>query len=67
MRTQSNLRHLPVIVFSSSAQAKDIEKASLLGANSYVVKCSTVAERVEFARAIRAFWLHFHRPPPSAG
>lgn len=67
MRAQPNLRYLPVIIFSASSHPNDRETAIQIGANSYVLKPNTVAERTEFAHAIRAFWLHFHYPPPPPG
>ena len=63
MRNQPDLRFLPVIVFSSSAQKADIDRAYQLGANSFVVKPSGVEERTELATLIKGFWLHFNRLP----
>src|ERR1041385_1639055 len=40
---QAELRCLPVVVFSSSANRKDIERAYELGANAFVVKPSSMA------------------------
>jgi CheY-like chemotaxis protein len=63
LRGVAGLRCLPVIIFSSSAQPVDVELAYQLGANSFVVKPSGVAERVDFARIIKAFWLTLNEPP----
>ena len=63
LRAQPLLRTLPVIMFSSSAHRYDIERAYLLGANAFVVKPASVAQRVEFARHVRSFWLELAEPP----
>ena len=38
VRQHPGLKRLPVIVFSSSGQDKDINRAYELGANSYLIK-----------------------------
>ena len=63
LRHASALSHLPVIIFSSSAHPGDIDRAYGMGANSFVVKPSTLHERAAFARAIRDYWLQFNESP----
>ena len=64
IRAHPQLRFLPVIVFSSSDQERDLKEALSLGANAYVVKPQRGEERRELAAAIKTFWLGFHRHPP---
>ena len=65
IRAHPDFRSLPVILFSSSPNQADSQSASEVGANAYVIKPSTVEERIELAQSIRSFWLHFHlRPAP---
>jgi CheY-like chemotaxis protein len=64
LRSTAALRLIPVIVFSSSAQPDDIERAYQLGANAFVVKPPSVEKRLEFARLVKGFWLHYNQPPP---
>jgi CheY-like chemotaxis protein len=59
---QPELRRLPVVVFTSSAHQKDVERAYDLGANAFVVKPSTNSRRIELARVIKGFWLEFNEP-----
>ncbi len=66
LRNESGLPPLPVIVFSSSAHAGDIEQAYRLGANAFVVKPQGIRERAAFARAVKDFWLRFNEPSPVA-
>jgi CheY-like chemotaxis protein len=63
MREEPNLRGLTVIVFTSSGRATEVDRAYLLGANSFVVKPSHLEERVELAKLIKSYWLHHHRMP----
>lgn len=63
LRNQSSLRHVPVIVFTSSARPDDIDQAYELGANSFVVKPASTEERVQLAELIKAYWLRFNLPP----
>ncbi len=54
LRKQPDLACLPVIMFSSSAQENDVERACHLGANSVVVKPQGIREREDCARAVAA-------------
>ena len=63
LHEQSELRCLPVLVLSSSAQRTDIERAYELGANGFVVKPASLEKRVELAKLIGAFWLDFNEAP----
>ncbi len=60
---QPELRCLPVVVFSSSANRKDVERAYALGANGFVVKPSSMVKRAELAKAMALFWLESNEPP----
>lgn len=64
MRQSSKVPWLPVIVFSSSLQRRDVEQAYAAGANSFVAKPASVARRLELARLIKSFWLDFNEPVP---
>jgi CheY-like chemotaxis protein len=63
LRNESSLRYLPVIVFSSSAQQEDIDRAYQMGANSFIVKPSSTQKRTELAKCIEALWLQFNERP----
>ena len=63
LRHQSDVPHLPVIVFSSSAQPGDIDRAYELGANSFIVKPSCMEKRVHLAALIKDYWLQFNEAP----
>jgi CheY-like chemotaxis protein len=63
LHEQPELRCLPVLVLSSSAQRTDIERAYDLGANGFVVKPASLEKRVELAKLIGGFWLDFNEGP----
>lgn len=65
LREQPVLCTLPVFVFSSSANRNDIERAYALGANAFIVKPPSLAERLEVARFIKQ-WLKCTWPPLAA-
>jgi CheY-like chemotaxis protein len=62
IRQQPGLQCLPVMIFSSSARREEIERSYLLGANGFLVKPASTAERAELARFFKA-WLQFNQPP----
>jgi len=57
------LRCLPALMLSSSTHPGDIEKAYRLGVNAFVVKSPGTAQRTEFARIIKQFWLTLNELP----
>ena len=63
LQEQPELRCLPVVILSSSAQARDIERAYELGANAFIVKPASLDERVELAKLIGSFWLELNEGP----
>jgi DNA-binding response OmpR family regulator len=50
------LRVLPVVVFSSYVDPREVTRAYALGANAYVIKPANLSEFVEAVRAIEIFW-----------
>ena len=56
-RNQPALSTLPAVIFTSSAQERDIRAAYEFGANAYLVKPYSLAEMVAMAKVIKEFWL----------
>jgi CheY-like chemotaxis protein len=52
-----------VIVFSSSAEPRDIAEAYRAGANSYLVKPTNLSSLTELASGLRSYWLRLNVPP----
>lgn len=65
MRAQPVIRTIPAVVFTSSANRHDIERAYEAGANAYLVKPPSLAARADLARFIKE-WLRLVQPPLAA-
>jgi CheY-like chemotaxis protein len=63
IRQHPLLHSLIVIVFTSSTEPKDIAEAYRAGANSYLVKPTTVNALKELAIELRNYWLRLNVPP----
>ena len=57
IRSNSEIRHLPVIVYSVSDRPEDITKAYELGACAYMVKPMDLSETASQMEAFSRFWL----------
>jgi chemotaxis family two-component system response regulator Rcp1 len=60
------LRRLPVIVFTTSANTMDVDRAYDLHASTFVTKPTQFEPYLETVRAFREFWLRVARLPASA-
>ncbi len=67
MRQDSQLRRLPVVVFTSSSRPDDLVRAYDTGANAYLVKPNGLAELTAQITALRDFWLRANRYPADFG
>jgi CheY-like chemotaxis protein len=67
IREQPALRKLVVIILSSSRESRDIEKAYLLGASSFLVKPLTLEARLTMVRCIKSYWLELNIFPDLPG
>lgn len=57
IRKTASIRHLPVIVLSSSDEPSDVRESYRMGANAYVQKPSDLDGCRRFAANLSAFWL----------
>ena len=67
IRDDPDLTRLTVIVFSCSAHERDIERASDLHANSYLVKPSDSQALARLCQVLEEYWLTLHRCAPCRG
>lgn len=64
IKSDPNLRRVPVVVFSTSEAQFDVGRSYELGANSYVRKPGNLPDFSATVRSIRDFWLGCACPPP---
>jgi CheY-like chemotaxis protein len=63
VRQQPELRKLPVVIFSSSDDPKDIQRAYDGGANSYLCKPHSNDDLSALLRALEDYWCKFNHFP----
>ncbi|NPD22402.1 response regulator [Corallococcus sp. AB004] len=63
LKADPDLRAIPVIIFSSSVEAGDVEGAYADGANSYLFKPEVGPQLQATAEALHAFWFRAARLP----
>lgn len=64
MRKIKNLKHLPVVILTSSNEDRDICESYNLGANSYIQKPVDFDQFVEAIRTLGLYWLVLNVSPP---
>ncbi|ATB40244.1 sensor protein [Cystobacter fuscus] len=64
IRSTPTLKHIPVVVLSSSNTEMDVLKTYGLGANCYVVKPVRFTDFFEIVRIVGEFWFTVVRLPP---
>jgi CheY-like chemotaxis protein len=62
IKSQPELSTLPVVVLTSSNQQNDIHRASLLGANGFLIKPGDPDELIRIVKSIQEYWLTEVRP-----
>lgn len=67
IRADPALRHLPIVVFSTSQQSRDVMASYQAGANSYIVKPNSFDDLSRLARDLSDYWLGTVRLPPGGG
>jgi CheY-like chemotaxis protein len=65
IKSDENLRTIPVVVLTSSRESQDLKTCYQLGANAYVVKPVKFADFIEAVREIGVFWALINEPPPA--
>ena len=59
------LRHIPVVMLTSSREEKDVVESYDLGVNAFVVKPVDFDQFVHAIRALGMFWALVNEPPPA--
>ncbi len=63
MRHDERTRLLPVVVFTSSNEDKDLQESYRRGANAYVRKPTDFGEYKKLIADVGAFWMTRNQPP----
>jgi CheY-like chemotaxis protein len=64
IKTDEQMRLVPVVVLTSSRESLDLQECYQLGVNAYVVKPVRFIEFVEAVKKISVFWVLINQPPP---
>jgi DNA-binding response OmpR family regulator len=63
VRQQEKIRRLPVVIFTSSTEKTDVNRAYDLGVNSYLVKPVNFDALVDMVKMLDMYWLTFNEKP----
>jgi len=63
IKSDENLRVIPVVMLSSSREERDLLVSYGLGVNAYVVKPVKFHDFIEAVKALGLFWAFFNEPP----
>src|ERR1700755_1807720 len=66
IRSDENLKLIPVVVLTSSHEEKDMMRSYKLGVNAYVVKPVDFHEFVNAIKELGVFWAVVNEPPPGS-
>lgn len=64
LKADPDLKHIPVLIVSSSQAEQDVLEAYNLHANGYVVKRSCIKEYFQVLQGIQTFWFRLVTLPP---
>ena len=66
IKSDPQLKMIPVVVLTSSREEQDLIKSYQLGVNAYIVKPVQFQEFVEAVKLVGAFWAVVNEPPPGS-
>ncbi len=66
IKTDPSLRHIPVVVLTTSGAEEDIYHTYDLGANSFIIKPVTFASLVEVMKSVGKYWFEIVELPLEA-
>ncbi|MCG3199047.1 MAG: response regulator [Candidatus Omnitrophica bacterium] len=66
MKSDPNLKAIPVVILTSSRESKDLEDCYREGVNAYVVKPVKFQEFVDSVKELGMFWALINEPPPGS-
>lgn len=66
VKSDDNLKMIPVVVLTSSREERDMVASYKLGVNAYVVKPVDFHEFVNAIKELGVFWAIINEPPPGS-
>src|SRR5580658_5413780 len=66
IKSDENMKMIPVVVLTSSREEKDMVASYKLGVNAYVVKPVDFHEFVNAVKELGMFWAVINEPPPGS-
>jgi CheY-like chemotaxis protein len=63
IKTDENLKDIPIVMLTSSREEKDLVESYRLGVNAYVVKPVSFEKFVDTIKQIGIFWTLINEPP----
>jgi CheY-like chemotaxis protein len=67
VRSDDNLKLIPVVMLTSSREESDLIKSYELGSNAYVVKPVDFKEFIDAVKPLGVFWALLNEIPPKPG
>ncbi|MGE7368426.1 response regulator [Neorhizobium sp. NPDC001467] len=67
IKKDESLRHIPVVMLTSSREEQDLVRSYELGVNAFVVKPVEFSEFFQAIRNLGVFWAILNEPPPGFG
>ncbi len=64
LKANERTRAIPVVMFTSSRQERDVDDSYQFGVNSYVVKPVDSEEFTRVVAQLKQYWLETNEPPP---
>ena len=65
IKADPHLKQIPVVIFTSSREERDVVRCYQLGANAYVVKPAGFKQLFETVQEILRFWININEPSPT--
>jgi CheY-like chemotaxis protein len=66
LKSDPDLKQIPVIVMTSSREERDMVSSYALGANAYVVKPLNFHDFMDTVKYLGLFWVVVNQPPPGS-
>jgi CheY-like chemotaxis protein len=66
IRSDAKLWMIPIVMFTSSREERDLMRSYQLGANAYVVKPLEYVEFMDALKEVGVFWGLINEPPPDS-